>query len=439
MATINFGGLASGMDTNSIISALMEAERQPITRLERDKGFYESRLTAFKDFDAKLKTLLERAESLDTAKELVVNRANLSGEGYVNVEADPQAVAGTYSVEVVSLARQEKEVSGGVADGWTSAGGDITINGQTVSIAAGSSLDQISEAINANSDIGVMASLINDGTATPNRLVLTADTAGDNGVDITASTLDIAFSTTQIGSKAHVKVDGIDIYSDSNSLSGAIAGVTLDLVKENAVAGETTTLMVSRDNDAIKGQIEEFVKAYNEVFSFVKTQSDSSWGTDSAFRSVEGRLRGLLVSSVGGTGNFQSLASLGFKTSREDGLLTIDSTALTEAISGDMESVVKLFAGETGVDGIATKFQSYLDGITDYVDGIYASKKESTESNVRRIDNQIERVEARLVQREATLRARFDAMETLLSGLNAQSSFLTQQMSMLNNIVGGSK
>lgn len=433
MATINFGGLATGMDTNAIIKAIMDAERQPITRLQRDKEFYQNRLTAFQGFETKLKDLLSKAEKLDTAKELVVNKANLSGEGYLKVQADPQAAAGTYGVEVVSLARQEKEVSGGVAAGWTTAGGDVTINGQVIAIAAGSTIEQIRDAINANPDVGITASLINDGTVTPNRLVLTADTAGANGVDITANTLDIAFNMTQAGSQAHVKIDNIDIYSNSNSLTGAIPGVTIDLLKENVVPGETTTLSVSRDNDAIKGQIEGFVKAFNAVLSFVKDQSGSSWSADPAFRSAHGRLRGLLVSSVGGSGAFQTLASLGFKTQKEDGSLAIDSQKLTEAISSDMDSVVKLFAGEAGIDGVAKKFQTYLKDITGSTDGIYASKRESTGRNVRQIDRQVERLEARLSQREASLRARFEAMETLVGGLNSQGAFLSQQMVMMSN------
>ncbi len=433
MAGITFGGLATGMDTNAIVDALMQLERQPIERLETDKAFYNNRLSAFADFDTKLKSFMSKAEALDTSQELIVNKAALSSDDFFSVAADATALAGTYSIEVVSLARQEKEVSGGVADGWTSAGGDVTINGKNVSIAAGSSLGQIRDAINGTAGIGVKASIINDGTVTPNRLVLTADNAGANGVDITASTLDLTFSPTQAGSQAHILVDGIDIYSNSNSITGAVSGVTIDLLKENAAPGDTTTLSVSTDHDAISKNIQEFVDAYNDIFSFIKAQKGSSWATDSSFRSVTRRLQSMLVDSVGGTGNFQTLSELGFRTDKTDGSLTIDSTALTTAIKDDLDSVVKLFAGESGVEGVASKFQSYLDGITDFVDGVYATKKKSTESTVSRIDKQMEMQEARLEQREKTLRAQFEAMETLVSGMNAQGSFLTQQMSLMNS------
>ncbi len=438
MSTITFGGLASGLDTGTIVAELMKLERRPIERLENDRSYFTNRLKAFSDFDTKLKSFLSIAEELDTAKELVVNKSTLSSEGFFSVNADASALAGTYNVEVVSLARQEKEVSSGVADGWTSAGGDVTLNGQTVSIAAGSTLGQIQEAINGTADIGLKATIINDGTATPNRLVLTADDAGVNGVDITASTLDLAFSPTQAGAQAHIVVDGIDVYSSSNSISGAISGATIDLLKENAAPGDTTTIAISTDHEEIAGKIEKFVGAYNDIFSFINNQKDSSWSSDSTFRSVTRRMQNMLVDAVGGSGNLQTLAELGFRTDKKDGSLTVDSTKLSEAIRDDLDSVVKLFAGESGVDGVASKFQSYLDSITDFVDGIYSGKKTTTDSTIRRIDSQIEMQEARLSQRERTLRAQFDAMETLLSGMNAQSSFLTQQMTMLSNL-GASK
>ena len=92
----------------------------------------------------------------------------------------------------------------------------------------------------------------------------------------------------------------------------------------------------------------------------------------------------------------------------------------------------KLFVGENGIDGIANRFTSYLDTLTDSIDGLYASKKTSTDQTIKRIDNNIDSLERRLEQREKTLRAQFDAMETLMGSMNSTSSYLTQQFNLLN-------
>ena len=433
---ITFGGLATGMDTGAIVEALMGIERQPIERLEHEKAYQQSRLAAFSEFDTKLKAFLEVAEGLDSEKELLATKSDLSAEGFFSVDSSETANAGTYNIEVQSLALQEKEVGAGVADGFTSAGGDVTINGQVVTIAAGSSLSAMRDAINDTADIGVTATIINDGSASPHRLVLTADSAGANGVDITANTSDVAFSPTQAGSQAHVFVDGIEIFSDSNRLAGAIEGATIDLLKANTVVGETTTLSISVDDSVIEENIQKFADAYNEIFNFFAAQKDTTWGSDSSFRSVQRSLQGMLVQSVGVSGgSYQTLAELGFET-QKDGTVKIDSTRLSDAIQGDLEGLTTLFAGDGTVNGIAAKFQSYLDTVTDSVDGVHASKKDGTDKTVKRIDKQIENMEMRLEQREKTLIAQFSAMEQLVSGMNAQGSFLSQQMSALSNMNG---
>jgi flagellar hook-associated protein 2 len=77
--------------------------------------------------------------------------------------------------------------------------------------------------------------------------------------------------------------------------------------------------------------------------------------------------------------------------------------------------------------------------MTDSIDGLYVGRKETTESNSRRIDQQILNMEARLVQKEKTLRAQFSAMEGLVSGLNAQGGYLLQQLASMPSLGGSSK
>ncbi len=442
MATINFGGLASGLDTEAIISALMDVERQPLERLEKDKSYLNSRLSAFSDFESKLNDLKSAFEDIDTADELRSYSATSASEDYFSVETTSTAVAGSYDVEVVNLAKVQKDVSVGYASSSDTSfsAGTITINGTDIAVENADSLGDIVDKINAantgDSATGVSAGLIDDGTANGFRIVLTGENASTS---FTASTSGVAadgtaltFSNTQTAQQATAIVDGITIVSDNNTLSNAIPGVDLTLLKTNAT-GESTHIGVDVDSEGVKAKLDAFVSAYNGIIGFIGEQEDTSWANDSGLLSTQRKLQNFLVTNVGGTGNFQYLVDLGIKTNEKDGTISLDSTKITDAITNDFESIEKLFLGEEGVEGIADKFVNYLDSMTDSLDGLYASRKKSTDSSIRGLDRNIENMNLRLEQRERTMRAEYEALELLMSQMNSTSSYLSQQIANMNN------
>lgn len=540
--SITFGGLATGLDTDAIVSQLMALERQPITRLETDKAWFQARSKAYESFDSKLKSFQKSIENLGSSEDLRKKSVAASSKDFFSVTAGVDALPGaSYQVEVVSLAQVQKNVSQGYASNTAQSFGvgelTLTVGDNapvTINIdETNNSLEGIMQEIN-DSDSGVNAAIINDGTANPYRLVLTGENVassfsltstmpvfngdisaelqaggfadqdvaifgsgtldlstghqitlgnatnsltdimntinaesgttgvtasivadGDNfvlslsgGETITATALTggnfdpLSITETQTASQAHIRVDTIDIYSDSNSLSEAIPGLNLDLT--SAEEGTSTTVSVSLDEAAIKSQIESFVEGYNEVLSFIGSQSGSEessggiLGGDPGMNSVKRRLQGLLTTRFANTGNLSALSQLGLETQR-DGTVLLDDETLTNAIQNDLDSVEKLLVGENGEDGVAVKFQDYLDGMADSTDGLLASNKKSTESTVERIDGRIEQIELRLEKREETLRGKFTALEGLISGMNSQSTFLTQQMDMLNNMITRNK
>ncbi len=444
--SITFGGLATGMDTGAIVEALMKIERQPIERLERDKAYFTSRLKAFSDLDSKLSDLQAKAEAIDSAKELNAPSVTSGSDEFFTASADNTADLGNYQIEVVSLAQRQKDVSQGYADSAakTFGTGDLVLNvggvDNPITIdGSNNSLTGIAGAINA-ADLGVSASIINDGTANPYRLVLTADSVDTvNPFALDATGLSGGTDANPIAgnvvtpSMAEIKVDTISIKSDSNTISEGISGVTLELLKKNDL-DDTTVMNVESDPDKTKSKIKEFVTAYNKVINFIDEQKDADWANDSSFRAVTRRLQNTLTTpQVGASGTFSSLAELGFET-QSDGTLVLDETRLSDAMEADYASVISLFAGEDGVDGVSKTFADYLDSVTDSIDGLHASKKAGTDRNNRMIDQQMERLEARMVSREERIRAQFSAMEDLVSSLNVQSSFLSQQMSALSQM-----
>ncbi len=450
--TIQFGGLASGLETGNIIEQLMEIERTPITRLEADKTWLNNRLDAFTELDTKLKSFADKIKNLNFSSTLLQRTAKQSSSEYLSATVNSKATTGaSYQVEVQSLAQVQKSVSAtGYADKTSAIFGSgtlkLTIGSKTHDITinnTNNSLEGIAKAING-ADLGVSAALINTGNATtPYHLTLTGeDVATEFSLDASGlSGTALSFGApVQEAKNAELVIDGIAISSKSNTLTEAIPGVTLDLLK--AEVGKTTTLNISVDKDNIKSSISAFAEGYNEVVSFITSQSRINGskagvlGGDASINVVKRRLQNMLTEPTANSGIFRAMSQLGFETEK-DGTLNLNETTLTKAINTNLDDIATLLAGEDGVTGVATKFKNYLYDMTNSGTGLLKTKKDSIESNVKKIGTRITTVEARLVKRQKTMEAQFSAMETLVSGLNSQSTYLTQQMQILSKMMSG--
>jgi flagellar hook-associated protein 2 len=438
MSSVNFGGLATGMDTESIITQLMKLERKPLERLESDQTFWKNRQSAFNTLDTRLKSLLEKFQAVDTQGEVNAYKATAASSENYTATAKSTAGAGSYNIEVQSLARQQKDVSDAsyassndrnFVSGTLMIGGtEIAIDNDSLSILR----DKINAANTGDNPSGVAASIINDGNGF--RLVLTGT---DASKPFTVSMTDgvtaegyepLAFSTTQTQALATIVVDGVTITSGSNTFENAIPGVTLTVTKPHAAPGDSTSLTVETDRDAVKSKIKDLVTAYNSILSFISEQKDSDWGRDSSLTGVRRNLQGLLTTAIAGTDSFATLSQLGLKTQR-DGTLAIDNTLMDKAIDEDLGGIDRLLAGTDGTDGVAANFVSYLKRVTDGSAGLAATRQAGTDRTLKTISSSILAQEARLEKRETMLRAQFTAMEKMVSSLNSQGNYLLQQMS----------
>lgn len=440
---ISFGGLATGLDTNAIIKALMDVEREPLKRMENEKKFLSSRLEAFSQFETKLSALSDSIGEMNTADKLGSYTTRAGSENYfaLTVSSATQASQGSFQMEVVNLAQVQKDVSNPYSDSNSDifSSGTIRINGTDIAIAEDSSLNDIRDAINEadrSLDTGVTASTIFDGSNY--RIVLTGQDA-DTDFDVrgngspSADGQRITFGTTQEAEQAEVVLDGIPITSNNNRIENAIPGISIDLLKENIV-DESTTISVETDFTEITAKLEAFAAAYNDINAFIKEQQDSSWGSDPSFRSVTRKLQSLLVTSNGSSGSFNHLVDIGFKSDSKTGTISVDTAKLGEALTSDYDSIEELLIGSDSTTGILSQFNTYLDDWTDTFDGLYAGKKQSYDSSVKSLDTSIQRLELRLEQRERTLLSQFTAMEELVSSLNATSNYLTQQIAQMSKI-----
>lgn len=449
------GGLASGMDTGAIVEALVGVKRTPILRLEERKTEANARLAAFKTFDSKLKDLLSKADGLDTGSDLLATTLTVSSDDYLAATASSSATSGSYQIKVGQLAQVEKSVYQGVADKSTTTFGTGSLQLSHAGLESAveitidelnNTLEGIRDAINTKSaDSGVTASIINDGSGTPYRLVLTGKTVKEANITLDASGLtggeafpikDVAVSRS--AQQAIVQVDGVTIRSDSNTLTEAIPGLTLDLKQAaNAFDPEspdadwdavaTTNVTVATDNSGIQKKVEDFVAAFNDL---VKASKDEALANDSGVRSVLSNLRSKFFDGVEQTGLYQ----LGIKTEK-DGTLAVDTAKLSAAIKDNLDGVKSLLTGDdVAKSGVADLLKESLSSFTNPTTGLLAGRQSLIESSIRYMDKEITRGEDRLALYEEQLIAKFSAMEQMVSSMNSQASYFSQQAAVWSNM-----
>ena len=437
MPTIKFGGLASGLDTNGIIQGLLQVEQIPLNRLEGRRATAESAQRLFNDLASKARELESLAERLQDPTELSVRSATTSDEAALSATASSTASVGSHTLTVHARARASRLAAQGYAD--ASATGQIgsgtlaiTVGATTTNVTidpGADSLEAVRDAIN-DADAGVTASVVNDGTGTPYRLVISGDDTGlANAVSLDASGLTggsdpLTFSTLTTAQDAQFELDGLTMYRSSNLVSDAIDGVTFELHQEDPA--RELTLDVGVDADASAAQVQELVDSVNSLLETIRDESQPG---------IEGAAGGILlgdfvantakqrlasaIRSATGPASAINLSSIGVTTNR-DGTLEVDAAKVAEAFTTNPEGVTALLTDA------ATHLEATAGELGLSNDGIFANRAKALDQQIRRIDDQIDRKELSLEKMEEALTLRFAALETLSSRLQSQAGFLAQ-------------
>ncbi len=445
---ITFSGIASGLPPE-LVDQLVEVQKQPLNRLADRKVEVQTRLSAVQDLNAKLLTMKSAMEGLDAGSDFEARTATSSDSSFATVSAAGTASVGTYALTDIVLAdnaqlrlttgvtSKSNALSGGTF-AFTYAGGAE----QQVSISGGETMVDLADKINALKS-GVSATIINDGSS--DYLVLTGDDTGAaNSIAVTVNTTltgfeSADFSTVSTATNASFKLDGLAVSGPSNTFTGAIEGVTINLAK--ATAGETITLSVKNDNAAVSNKLQAFVDAYNGVASLIYQHNQYNTETgqrtvlfgDPALRSIERSLQNIISKPVSGlTGTYTTLAELGITTTTE-GTLSIDNAKLSTALDADLDGVSKMFYDDTSTQGYAKQFVDYLDLVTDSVDGILTGKEESINGQIKSIDAEIARTQDRVALQEARIRSQFASLEVLISDMQGSTNGPLQSLQNLVN------
>nr|WP_297457447.1 flagellar filament capping protein FliD [uncultured Halomonas sp.] len=462
MASISSLGIGSGLDLNGLLDQLESAERQKLAPIVAQQKSYEARISGFGKLESALDAFKEAAAKLADVEGFQAVSSATSGDSFT-VSSGTSAVPGRYQIEITQLAQAQSLASDGVADQTAQLGaGTLTITmgtgdaaeTLTVDIADGeSSLEAVRDAINAENG-GVTASIINDGSANPYRLVLTSDKTGEATtmtVSATGSTqlTDLlaydsatgtgAMTETVAAQNAELSVNGIDIVSESNRVEGALQDVTLNLTATTE-AGSPETLTVSRDTEQISDDIKSFVEAYN---SLKKTMDELTAfnGPDAAsgvllgnntMRSVESQLRVVIGGSVEGELNL--LSEVGIELTL-DGTLELDEETLEELVNDDLDSLSTFFSGGPDGEGLADRLDTTLTEMLGD-DGLLANATSGLETTIEALDKRYERTEDSIATTVERYRVQFAEMDMLVAQMNSTMSYLSQQFDAMNAQLG---
>lgn len=391
---ISSPGIGSNLDVNGIVSKLMEVESQPLVRLARKEATFQAELTAYGTLSGALSSFQSAVGGLNSLSKYQSFSATPADSTVLTGSASTSAAAGSYSIVVTALTQAHTLMTAGSASSTASLGnatdtlsfqfgtaGSPTSFGaaKTVSIAANSSLQNIADTVNS-ANIGVSATIVNDGGATPYHLVFTSSSPGAaNSMSVTTATdatLQGLLTYDQVGAggtimtqtaaaqNAALTVNNIPISSASNTVTGAIPGVTLNLAK----AG-TTTLNVARDTNQVQVAAQAFVKAYNDLNKTFKdltgydasTKSGGPLQGDSSVLTIQARIRRTLSSALpAASGNLTTLSQVGIAF-QKDGTLALDSTKLQSAITNNFSDIAGLFTAAGKVTDSLISFAGSTD------------------------------------------------------------------------------
>ncbi len=367
LGSVQFGsGFASGIDFRAIIDAVLNAERIPIKTIQKRIDTFTKAKNSFSDFSDRLETFASSIEELNKAATVAGKTATLSDENApFSASASSSAEPGSYDVEVSQVAQAHRVRSDALSDRYSPLVTDGTITIQAggheeisldVSAANGNnSLQGIADTINAE-DKGVVASIINDGT-NDILVVRSEETGSTHALTITDSTnlnLDEATNELQAARSASLTIDGLAITSETNSVSGAIQGITLTLRDETTTA---VTISVAADTDTTKAALESFVESYNEINTFFDEQfgtpefrKASAVAGSSLVRNIQYSLQGLLTGAVTGipTDKINTLAELGIVVADGTGRIELETDTFDDLVDSGRLDEIKAVLMSTG-------------------------------------------------------------------------------------------
>lgn len=464
------GSTNSTMDVNSLVSAIVNAKVAGQTdALNNKKTADNTQLTAIGSLKSVLSLLQSSITNLANGKTLGSFTATADGKGLTG-SADTTAVAGSYAVKVTNIASAQSLTSGVFSTTDKLGTGSITlkVGDKTSTITLNDSnntLSGIVSAINSASDNpGVSATIVNgadgahlvlrststgvanainvdvttsDANAAINKLkVSSSTTKTDPDPTDPTKTIDVPEHTTidgangwtqsSAGVDSHLTVAGTPVTSSSNTIKEAITGVSMTITADSV--GTTQTLTIGQDVSGQKTAIDAFVTAYNNFISTASSltsfdSTSSSQGAllgDSMMNTIKNTIASTISKGIGTGASKVNLASIGIAL-QPDGTLKTDEDALTDALTNNSGTVASLF---NTTDGVAAQLNNSLTSFLQ-TGGIIDTRTTALNTDLKNIADQQTQLTSYTQQLTTSYNQQFTALNTLMSSMTQQSSYLT--------------
>ncbi len=473
---MDIASLTSGsLDVTSIVSQLMAVERRPVDKLSSKSASYETQLSVLATLKNSIANFQSAVKGLKDTGSFQSFSTTSSNTSALTAKAGSTASVGNYKLNINSLAQSQQlvaagqasstaaigsgasttlsfdfgTISGGTLTSGTYTGASFTSGGagvQTVTIdGTNNTLEGIRDAVN-DADIGVSASIINDGGTSPYRLVFSSTATGvDNSISLSVAgdaTLSGLLSNDPAGTQnlsetltaqnANFDLNGIAITKASNTVTDVIEGVTLNL---GAVTTSPVNLTLDKDTAAINEAANTFITEYNKLMGELKSLSayggeTGSGGTlagDPAVRQMINELTEIIGGTVTG-GDYATLTSVGITTKPSIGL-ALDTTLFNNAIDTNLDDLANLFTSD---EGFATKLDTWASTSMNVT---LTTRTSNISEAISNIADEIELREVRLASVEQRYTRQFTNLNVVLASMTAQQNFVS---SVLGNSNSGS-
>jgi len=432
-------GIGQGLDVTTTVAQLIAGLRGPEQVWQTQQQILQNQSAALTQLNNEVTTLGNAVNSLTDVSGAINARAvTSSNTGVVTASATTATPTGTHTIVVNSLATTASYYSDPVASSSTA------INTGTLSIQIGSNgpvsvtvdntnntLEGLAASIN-NLGLGVSASVINDANGA--RLTIVSNTSGAaSDLTITDGTGGLNFTKGTSGTNASLTVDGVPISSGSNVVTGAVAGLTLNLV--GSAPNTQVQIGIAPDASTIQQAVTDFVTGYNTVIQDLNSQfayntttkSAGALASDSAARLVQSQLLGAMTYSRTSAAGYNTLASLGI-TMNDDGTLSLDNATLSNAINGNYTAVQNFFRNSAGT-GFADILQAELNGLTDPTHGAFNVDIQGLNNEVQGFQDQIDNFELYIANEQTMLTAQYTQVSLALQQLPLLQQEINSELS----------
>jgi flagellar hook-associated protein 2 len=245
------------------------------------------------------------------------------------------------------------------------------------------------------------------------------------------------------------------VQSPTNTITGLLPGVTLTVTQQTA---SPVTVSVVANPQAIGDKMKALIDAANAVISEVSTDTDTGMGGatsgkagplpgDYSVQNLAQQVRRIVSSAVGTLG---SPAQIGLELSSGadgtvDGTIAFDENTFVSALKSNptmvqqmVQNIPATTSGTTttpSIDGIAKQLATLASQATDSVTGTLVTLANGEDAQAKSLQGQIDDWTTRLTLIQQQLTTTYTNMESMLSTLQSQQSWLT---SMVNSLSGSS-